>query len=147
MVELGMNVSEDHRWLMEFVQDTGAAVIASNSGTGCPESAYIHVAAADNGRIVFGTNAQSRKFTNIVSDPRVSLVIVKDDAQEIQLEGEATVLESPRAAASTQALEARHPDSTTTSDPENLRILEVTVRWAHYIDARENPAAHRDLEL
>ena len=147
MVELGKRVSEDHQWLMGFIRDTGAAVIASNSGTGHPESAYIHVAAAENGRIIFGTNARSRKFHNIVSDPRVSLVIVQDDAQEIQLEGEAAVLEAPHAAAATEVLAAQHPDAAKTNDPENLRVLEVTVRWARHVDTRENPPARRELEL
>lgn len=34
MVELGKNISEDSRWLVDFVRRAGAAVIASNSGTG-----------------------------------------------------------------------------------------------------------------
>ncbi len=87
--ELGNTLTEDARWLVDFVRGTGGAVVASNSGTGAPESAYVLVAATDAGKIVFGTNAQSLKFTNITSDPRVSMVLVQDGAHEVQLEGEA----------------------------------------------------------
>lgn len=147
MVELGKNISEDGRWLIDFVRRTGAAVIASNSGTGCPESAYVHVAVHDTGRIILGTNALSRKFTNITSDPRVSMVVVHDDAEEVQLEGEAAVLDETQVAAAAEVLSARHPGATQTNDPENLRLLEVTVRWASYTDTRETPPTHRELEF
>ena len=147
MVELGKNISEDSRWLVDFVRRAGAGVIASNSGTGYPESAYVHMAASDAGRIIFGTNALSRKFTNITSDPRVSLVVVTDGAEEVQLEGEATVLDETQVAAAAEVLSAQHPGSAETSDPENMRLLEVTVRWASYTDAREVPPAQRELEL
>ena len=147
MVELGKNMSEDSRWLIDFVRRAGAGVIASNSGTGYPESAYVHVAANDTGRIILGTNALSRKFTNITSDPRVSMVIVHDDAEEVQLEGEAAVLDDTQVAAAAEVLSAQHPGATETNDPENLRLLEVTVRWASHTDTREVPPAQRELEF
>lgn len=147
MVELGKNITEDSRWLIEFVRRAGAGVIASNSGTGYPESAYVHLAANDMGRIIFGTNALSRKFTNITSDPRISLVILNGAAEEVQIEGEAVVLDETQVAAAAEVLGAQHPDSAETSDPENMRLLEVTVRWASHTDAREVPPAQRELEL
>lgn len=147
MVELGKNTSKDSAWLVDFVRRAGADVIASNSGTGYPESAYVHLAAHDSGRLVFGTNALSRKFTNITSDPRVSVVIVNDSAEEVQLEGEARVLDETEVAAAAEVLSAQHPGSTETDDPENMRLLEVTVRWASHTDAREVPPAQRELEL
>lgn len=147
MVELGKNMSEDSRWLIDFVRRAGAGVIASNSGTGYPESAYVHVAANDTGRIILGTNALSRKFTNITSDPRVSMVIVHDDAEEVQLEGEVAVLDETQVAAAAEVLSAQHPGATETNDPENLRLLEVTVRWASHTDTREVPPAQRELEF
>ncbi|WP_290499819.1 pyridoxamine 5'-phosphate oxidase family protein [Kocuria sp. UBA5001] len=147
MVELGNTLTEDARWLVDFVRGTGGAVVASNSGTGAPESAYVLVAATDAGKIVFGTNAQSRKFTNITSDPRVSMVLVQDGAHEVQLEGEARVLEGSDAAPATEALAAQHPGSTDTRDPENLRVVEVTVRWASRTDTTHQPPLAADLDL
>ena len=147
MVELDKNMSEDSRWLIDFVRRTGAGVIASNSGTGYPESAYVHVAVNDTGRIILGTNALSRKFTNITSDPRVSMVIVHDDTEEVQLEGEAAVLNETRVTAAAEVLSAQHPGATQTKDPENLRLLEVTVRWASYTDTRETPRVKRELQF
>jgi hypothetical protein len=36
--------------------------VATNSGAGCPESAWINLAALGDGRLVFGTNERSRKY-------------------------------------------------------------------------------------
>lgn len=147
MVELGRNITDDTRWLIDFVRRTGAGVIASNSGTGHPESAYVLLAADDQGRVILGTNAQSRKFVNISSDPRVSLVLVAGGQHAVQLEGEVEVLEGTRAPAAAQVLSAQHPGATDTHDPENLRILGVTVRWASHTDASRDRTVQRELVL
>ena len=147
MVELGNTLTDDARWLIDFVRSVGAGVLASNSGTGYPESAYVHVAATEDGRIVFGTNVKSRKFSNITSDPRVSMVVMRDGTLEVQLEGEARVLEGPQAAPAVQVLTAQHPDATETNNPENLRVLEIVVRWATRTDASEVPPRRDELTL
>ena len=147
MVELGRSITDDTRWLIEFVRYVRAGVIASNSGTGYPESAYVLLAADDGGRLVLGTNAQSRKFVNVSSDPRVSLVLVADGQHTVQLEGEVEVLDGTRVAAAAHVLSAQHPGATDTHDPENLRILGVTVRWASHTDASQDPPLHRELVL
>lgn len=147
MVELGRNITDDARWLIEFVRRAGAGVIASNSGTGYPESAYVLLAADDRGRVILGTNAQSRKFVNVSSDPRVSLVLVEEGQHSVQLEGEVAVLDETRIPAAAQVLSAQHPGATQTNDPENLRILEVTVRWAAHTDASQGPPVQRELVL
>ena len=64
MVELGNNLTEDARWLMGFVADAGSAVVASNSGTGYPESAYVHVAGTEAGHLVLGTNVACLLYTS-----------------------------------------------------------------------------------
>ena len=147
MVELGNNLTQDARWLAEFVTTAGGGVLASNSGTGYPESAYVNVAVADSGRIVFGTNAASRKFSNIASDPRVSMVFMHEGTEEVQLEGEVRLLEDAEAAAAGETLDARHPGSTDTHDPESLRIGEVTVRWAVHTDVTQQPPLREELTL
>lgn len=147
MVELGRNLSEDARWLIEFLRAAGGAVVASNSGTGHPESAYVNIAVTDSARIVFGTNAASRKFENISSDPRVSMVVMRGGQDEVQLEGEARVLEDSEAAAAGETLEARHPGATDTHDPASLRIVEVGVRWALHTDASQDPPVREELSL
>ena len=147
MVELGSTVGEDGGWLIDFVRRAGTAVVASNSGTGCPESAYVNIAITDGARIVFGTNAASRKFQNICSDPRVSMVVMQGDQDEVQLEGEARVLEGSEAAAAGETLEAQHPGATGTHDPDSLRIVEVGVRWALHTDVSQNPPVRAELSL
>lgn len=147
MVELGRNMGEDGSWLIDFVRDVGTAVVATNSGTGYPESAYVNVAITDSARIVLGTNAASRKFENISSDPRVSMVVMRGGQDEVQLEGEARVLEDSEAAAAGETLEAQHPGATNTHDPASLRIVEVGVRWALHTDVSQSPPVRKELSL
>ena len=147
MVELGRNLSEDARWLIDFLRAAGGAVVASNSGTGHPESAYVNIAITDDARIVFGTNAASRKFENICSDPRLSMVVMRGRQDEVQLEGEARVLEDSEAAAAGETLEAQHPGATDTHDPQSLRIVEVGVRWALHTDVSQNPPVREELSV
>lgn len=147
MVELGNNLTEDARWLMGFVADAGSAVVASNSGTGYPESAYVHVAGTEAGHLVLGTNVASRKCSNIASDPRISMVIMRDGTEEVQLEGEARILEDAEAAAAGEVLDSRHPGATATHDPQSLRLDEVCVRWALHTDVTQQPPVRRELDL
>ncbi len=139
---------------MAFVRDHGGGVVATNSGTGCPESAWINLAAAEDeqpvpgapafGTLVFGTNGRSRKHVNLRADPRVSLVVVSGTGQEVQLEGDAALLEGPTARAAAALLEARHPGSV---GKPSTRLVAVTVRWARFVDVAVEPPLREEFAL
>jgi hypothetical protein len=132
------------RRVRDFVRAHGGGVVATNSGTGCPESAWINLAALDDGRLVFGTNERSRKYRNLLADPRVSLVVVSGDGQEFQLEGEAAVLEGSAARDAGELLEARHPGAT---GKASTRLVAVRPHWARFVDVAAEPPVREDLTL
>ncbi|GAA1756368.1 hypothetical protein GCM10009767_14660 [Kocuria aegyptia] len=115
--------------------------MATNSGDGCPESAWINLAAHGDGRLVFGTNERSRKYANLRADPRVSLVVVSGTGQEFQLEGEATVLEGPDARDAGEVLESRHPGAT---GKASTRLVAVRPRWARFVDISVDPPVREE---
>ena len=51
------------------------------------------------------------------------------------------------AAPAGQTLAAQHPGATDTNDPENLRVLDITVRWATRTDASQVPPRSDELTL
>ncbi|PAU91366.1 MULTISPECIES: pyridoxamine 5'-phosphate oxidase family protein [Kocuria] len=127
-----------------FVRAHGGGVVATNSGAGCPESAWINLAALGDGRLVFGTNERSRKYANLLADPRVSLVVVSGTGQEFQLEGEAAVLEGSAAQDAGEVLESRHPGAT---DKDSTRLVAVRPRWARFVDIAADPPVREEFSL
>lgn len=134
------------RRIVDFVRAHGGGVVATSGTTGGPESAWINLAADDDGRLLFGTNQHSRKYANLRADPRVSLVVVSGTGQEFQLEGEAALLDGPAAEAAGELLEARHPGSGG-QDPASTRLVEVAVRWARFVDVAVEPPAREEFAL
>ncbi|MFC4903908.1 MULTISPECIES: pyridoxamine 5'-phosphate oxidase family protein [Kocuria] len=130
--------------MRDFVRTHGGGVVATNSGTGCPESAWINLTAHEDGRLVFGTNERSRKYANLRADPRVSLVVVSGDGQEFQLEGRAAVLEGPAAQDAGELLESRHPGAT---GKDSTRLVAVRLHWARFVDVAADPPVREDLTL
>jgi len=126
------------------VRAHGGGVVATSSGSGCPESAWINLAADGDGHLVFGTNVRSRKYANLRAEPRVSLVVVSGTGQEFQLEGEARVLDGPAARAAGELLEARHPGAT---GKPSTRVVAVALRWARFVDVAADPPVREEFTL
>lgn len=61
------------------------------SAPGAPQAAVVGVAVSDQLEIVFDTLESTRKYANLVADPRIALVIGWDDAITAQIEGVADV--------------------------------------------------------
>ena len=132
--------------LVDFVRAHGGGVVATNSKDAHPESAWVNLVADEGGRLVFGTNQESRKFANLTRDPKVSVVVVSGAGQEFQLEGEAVVLEGEVAQEAGRRLEARHPGSGG-HDPSATRLVGVAVRWGRFVDVAVEPPAREEFAL
>ena len=63
------------------------AVIATASNTGEPEAALINIAVTPDLEIVFETTSATRKYVNLMRNPRVCLVIGWHDDRTLQLDG------------------------------------------------------------
>jgi hypothetical protein len=118
--------------------------VATNSAGGCPESAWVNLAVLGDGRLVFGTNERSRKYENLLADPRVSLVVVSGTGQEFQLEGEAAVPVGADARAAEEQLESRHPGAT---GRPSTRLVTVRPRWGRFVDVAVDPPVREEFTL
>jgi pyridoxine/pyridoxamine 5'-phosphate oxidase len=118
-----------HRWAVE------ATVAAS----GVPQAAVIGFAATRDLEIVFDTLKTSRKYQNMLTAPKMALVIGWDDAQTLQVEGAADV---PTGAALGR-LKARYfevfPDGRERETWSDITYVRVKPDWFRYSDFRVDP--------
>lgn len=73
--------------LVGFVRHRGLAVVASSGSSNRPQAALVGVTATDEGEIVFDTSRSSRKYSNMLDNPAVALVVGFDDEITVQAEG------------------------------------------------------------
>src|ERR1700755_3710292 len=87
--------------LLHFLRQHRFAVV-STAHNGAPQAALIGVAVTDALDIVFDTVTTSRKYANLIADPRVALVVGWDYGRTLQVEGVADVLSGDELAACKQ---------------------------------------------
>lgn len=119
-----------HRWAVE----------ATVTPSGAPQAAVIGFAATERLEIVFDTLKTSRKYRNFLASRRMALVIGWDDAQTLQLEGDA---DEPKGA-DLDRLKARYfevfPDGHDREAWKDIAYIRVKPTWFRYSDFRVDPA-------
>ena len=73
--------------LVRFLRDYKLAVQATVAKDGAPQAAVVGIAVTDDLEIIFDTLESTRKYQNLVSDPRIALVIGWDHEKTAQIEG------------------------------------------------------------
>jgi len=112
--------------------------LATVSPSGAPEAAVIGVAVTGAGALVFDTLESTRKWANLVADPRVAIVVGWDDHRTLQLEGVASVI-APTDPARDLHLEtylSRFPTGRERLAWPGIQHLCVRVTWLRYSDFR-----------
>jgi pyridoxine/pyridoxamine 5'-phosphate oxidase len=126
----------DRDEFISFVRTRGLAVVSSIGPDGAPQSALVGVAATEKAEIVFDTVDASRKYRNIRSDGRVSLVMGWDDEVTVQCEGVADVLGGPDLERCQQFYFEQYPDGRQRKTWSGIVYIRVVPRWLRYCDFR-----------
>ncbi len=74
-------------FIYQFVRKHTLATTGSISIEDRPESALVGIAVTPDLEIIFDTVSSSRKYTNILHNPHVALVIGREDETTLQYEG------------------------------------------------------------
>ena len=85
--------SDEKQQIIEFLKARNFCIIATVGPDAQPEAAFVGYASNDIIEIVIGTSKASRKYQNIVENPKTALVIA-DTTGEIQYEGRAVTLDT-----------------------------------------------------
>jgi general stress protein 26 len=79
-------------FIYDFMKQHKLAVVSTVSADDTPESALVGIGVSRDLEIVFDTVKTSRKYENLLQNPKVALVIGWDDETTVQYEGIATEL-------------------------------------------------------
>lgn len=96
--------------LADYLRAHPLAVLATASADGRPEAALVNIAATPDLDIVFETTSATRKFTNLKSNPRVSLVVGWQGGKTLQVDGMVEELEASAYERLTPAFFAAFPE-------------------------------------
>src|SRR4051812_39951539 len=95
--------------LLTFLRRHRLAVV-STVHAGAPQAAVVGIAVTDTLDIVFDTITTTRKYANLLVDPRVALVAGWDYGETVQIEGIADLPDGAELAVCKEAYFAVWPD-------------------------------------
>jgi len=122
----------------------GAALPAASSRStpslaAAPQAAVVGFAVSDQLELVFDTLESTRKYGNLVADPRVALVIGWDDAITAQIEGVADVLEGAELARLRDVYFGPYPDGRERLAWPGITHVRVRPTWVRVSDFTRDP--------
>ncbi|HZC66037.1 MAG TPA: pyridoxamine 5'-phosphate oxidase family protein [Candidatus Dormibacteraeota bacterium] len=124
----------NHATLHAFISQHRYAVISSLAKNGSPQSALIGIAVSPNLEIIFDTVKSSRKYPNLITNPRCSLVIGWENEQTLQYEGIAIEPTGDELAHYQKIYFATWPDGPARLSWPGLVHLVVRPTWLRYSD-------------
>ena len=122
-------MTRDH--LYDFVRAQRFAVLATASPDG-PQAAIMGVTATGSLELVFLTARASRKYANLVAEPRVALVLGSTEETTVQYEGTAREVAGDALTPYAAAHRERFPDGRTPAERRDIAYFVVTPRWVRH---------------
>jgi hypothetical protein len=126
--------------LYRFLSDprNKLAVLGSiaSDGSGAPQAALVGVAASPGLELIFDTVRSSRKYRNLLADPRCSFVIGLGGDVTVQFEGIAREVED---AESKAIYFSAFPDGPSRASWPGIVYFAVKPTWIRYSDYGETP--------
>ncbi len=116
--------------LYAFLASRDLAVLATIDANYAPEAALVGYAVTPELDIVFDTVKSSRKYLNLVANPRVALVIGWDYEITLQYEGEAELARHD----DREIYFAKFPDGRDRLSWPGIVHFKVRPRWIRYSD-------------
>lgn len=125
-------------FLYDFMRWHKLAVVSTISTDGSSQSALVGIAVSENLEIVFDTLDSSRKYANIMQNPKVSAVIGWDNETSVQFEGIATKLTSPEDDRYLEIYYSIYPDGRDrTANWPGLVHFKIAPKWLRYSNFNE----------
>jgi hypothetical protein len=125
--------------IFKFISKEKLGVLSSISAGGTVQSALVGIAATPELEIVFDTLNTTRKFHNLTSNPRCSLVIGWSKETTVQFEGAACLPTGPELDRYRQIYFTIWPDGPSRLNWPGLVHFLVTPIWIRYSDFDQSP--------
>lgn len=121
-------------------------VVATVAANGEPQAATVGIAVGDALELVFDTLATTRKFANLVREPRVAVVMGAGELT-VQLEGRADVPAGDERKRVQDIYFATWPDGRERAAWPNIAWVRIRPTWVRVSDFAANPPAIREHAL
>lgn len=131
---------------LAFLRKHRLAVV-STVCAGAPQAAVVGIAVTDEFDIIFDTVTNTRKYANLLADPRVALVVGWDYGQTAQVEGVADLPSGDVLEACKQAYFAVWPDGRVRERWLDIAYVRVRPHWLRYSDYSQAPPTIEELTL
>ncbi len=131
--------------LHAFLEQHRYGVISSVSAEGWPQSALVGIAVSPELEIIFDTLDTTRKYRNLRTDPRCSVVIGWPGERTCQVEGLARVPTGEDLKRCQDAYFGKWPDGLDRLHWPGLTHVAVRPTWARYSDYDQRPPLIEEL--
>jgi pyridoxine/pyridoxamine 5'-phosphate oxidase len=125
--------------LHAFLQRHRYAVLSSLAANNTPQSALVGIAVSPDLEIIFDTVKSSRKYPNLIANPKCSLVIGWDNDQTLQYEGQATELRGAELQHYQKIYFAAWPDGASRLTWPGITHFVVRPSWLRHSDFNTVP--------
>ncbi|HEY6038351.1 MAG TPA: pyridoxamine 5'-phosphate oxidase family protein [Kofleriaceae bacterium] len=132
--------------LVELLRRFRLGVVATVAANGEPQAATVGIAVGDALELVFDTLATTRKFANLVREPRVAVVMGAGELT-VQLEGRADVPAGDERKRVQDIYFATWPDGRERAAWPNIAWVRIRPTWVRVSDFAANPPAIREHAL
>ena len=129
---------------LAFAQGERLGVLATASGDGVSEAALMGVAVTDDFAVIFDTLKTTRKYPNLMANPRVALVIGCSGAVSLQFEGIAEELAGETLDRHLEVYFAAFPDGRDRQKWQGITYFVIRPVWLRYSDYRQPPPRIRE---
>jgi general stress protein 26 len=142
MIQHGQDSEAVERDIFELMNRHNLMVVSSQNETGSPQSAVVEFLLKHDFVVYFATVRSFRKYQNLTSNPRVSLVIGGADEVTVQYEGTATEVtpeEIPDDQKSRLAPHVRKGFDPPVVEKSSVAYFKITPQWIRYTDVSNLP--------
>ncbi len=131
----------NHQKILHFIEKQKLAVLSTINEQSNPESAVIAFSETDELELIFGTFQNTRKYHNLQSHPKVSLVIGWNDEEKItiQYEGIAQEINPENVEQYRQIHLLKNPASKKYAFHPLQRFFKVKPVWVRYSNLSKDP--------
>ena len=133
--------------IYEFIAGQKLGVLGTISLEKTPQSALVGIAVTSKFEIIFDTVKTSRKFRNLMANPRCSFVVGGAGEITVQYEGVAHQPEGSALADYHQIYFARWPDGPNRLSWPGITYFVVQPKWIRYSDFDQNPPLIEEFSL
>jgi hypothetical protein len=125
--------------IYDFIAKHKLGVLGSIAADGSPQSALVGIGVSNELEIIFDTVKSSRKFQNLIMNPRCSFVIGWAGETTVQYEGQARLPEGDELKRYQQIYFTAWPDGPSRLTWPGIIHFVVRPTWLRYSDFDKNP--------